>query len=46
MFKASDYQISASELESVLIEHETVPEAAVVLPQPLRRPQFREEDVT
>ncbi len=30
MFKASDYRISPFELESVLIEHEAVAEAAVV----------------
>ena len=37
MFKASDYRISPFELESVLIEHEAVAEAAVVpSPDPLR----------
>ncbi len=30
VFKASDYRISPFELESVLIEHEAVAEAAVV----------------
>ena len=30
MFKASDYRISPFELESVLIEHEAVVEAAVI----------------
>jgi len=37
VFKASDYRISPFELESVLIEHESVAEAAVVpSPDPLR----------
>ena len=37
MFKASDYRISPFELESVLIEHEAVAEAAVVpSPDPIR----------
>jgi acetyl-CoA synthetase len=37
VFKASDYRISPFELESVLIEHEAVAEAAVVpSPDPLR----------
>ena len=37
MFKASDYRISPFELESVLIEHPAVAEAAVVpAPDPLR----------
>jgi len=37
IFKASDYRISPFELESVLIEHEAVAEAAVVpSPDPLR----------
>ncbi len=37
VFKASDYRISRFELESVLIEHEAVAEAAVVpSPDPLR----------
>jgi acetyl-CoA synthetase len=37
VFKASDYRISPFELESVLIEHEAVAEAAVVpAPHPLR----------
>jgi acetyl-CoA synthetase len=37
VFKASDYRISPFELESVLIEHEAVAEAAVVpYPDPLR----------
>ena len=37
MFKASDYRISPFELESVLIEHEAVAEAAVVpSPDPVR----------
>src|SRR5271169_4997150 len=37
VFKASDYRISPCELESVLIEHEAVAEAAVVpSPDPLR----------
>ncbi len=37
VFKASDYRISPFELESVLIEHEAVAEAAVVpSPHPLR----------
>ena len=37
MFKASDYRISPFELESVLIEHEAVAEAAVVpSPDPMR----------
>ncbi len=37
VFKASDYQISPFELESVLIEHPAVAEAAVVpAPDPLR----------
>ena len=37
IFKASDYRISPFELESVLIEHEAVAEAAVVpAPDPLR----------
>ena len=37
MFKASDYRISPFELESVLLEHEAVAEAAVVpSPDPLR----------
>jgi acetyl-CoA synthetase len=37
VFKASDYRISPFELESVLIEHETVAEAAVVpSPDPIR----------
>ena len=37
VFKASDYKISPFELESVLIEHEAVAEAAVVpAPDPLR----------
>src|SRR5581483_1240927 len=36
-FKASDYRISPFELESVLLEHEAVAEAAVVpAPDPLR----------
>ena len=37
MFKASDYRISPFELESVLLEHAAVAEAAVVpSPDPLR----------
>ncbi len=37
VFKASDYRISPFELESVLIEHEAVAEAAVVpAPDPIR----------
>jgi acetyl-CoA synthetase len=37
VFKASDYRISPFELESVLIEHQAVAEAAVVpSPDPLR----------
>ncbi len=37
MFKASDYRISPLELESVLIEHPAVAEAAVVpSPDPMR----------
>ena len=37
VFKASDYKISPFELESVLLEHESVAEAAVVpSPDPLR----------
>ena len=37
VFKASDYQISPFELESVLLEHEAVAEAAVVpSPDPVR----------
>src|SRR6202021_446074 len=37
VFKASDYRISPFELESALIEHELVAEAAVVpAPDPLR----------
>jgi acetyl-CoA synthetase len=37
VFKASDYRISPFELESVLIEHDAVAEAAVVpFPDPLR----------
>ena len=37
VFKASDYRISPFELESVLLEHESVAEAAVVpAPDPLR----------
>ncbi|MFK0252289.1 recombinase family protein [Streptomyces sp. NPDC090445] len=37
MFKASDYKISPFELESALLEHEAVAEAAVVpAPDPLR----------
>ena len=37
VFKASDYRISPFELESVLIEHEAVAEAAIVpSPDPLR----------
>jgi len=37
VFKASDYRISPFELESVLIEHEAVAEAAVVpSPDPAR----------
>jgi acetyl-CoA synthetase len=37
VFKASDYRISPFELESVLIEHEAVAEAAVVpFPDPVR----------
>ena len=37
MFKASDYRISPFELESVLVEHVAVAEAAVVpAPDPLR----------
>jgi acetyl-CoA synthetase len=37
VFKASDYRISPFELESVLLEHEAVAEAAVVpSPDPLR----------
>jgi len=37
VFKASDYRISPFELESVLIEHEAVVEAAVVpAPDPVR----------
>src|SRR5260370_14864342 len=37
VFKASDYRISPFELESVVIEHEAVAEAAVVpSPDPLR----------
>jgi len=37
VFKASDYRISPFELESVLIEHEAIAEAAVVpAPDPLR----------
>src|SRR5260370_16011462 len=39
VFKASDYRISPFELESVLIEHEAVAEAAVVpSPDPVRPP--------
>lgn len=38
VFKASDYRISPFEIESVLVEHEYVAEAAVVpSPHPLRR---------
>src|SRR5437667_58261 len=38
VFKASDYRISPFELESVLLEHEAVAEAAVVpSPDPVRR---------
>lgn len=37
MFKSSDYRISPFELESILIEHEAVAEAAIVpSPDPLR----------
>src|SRR6202043_196141 len=37
VFKAADYRISPFELESVLIEHEAVAEAAVVpAPDPIR----------
>jgi acetyl-CoA synthetase len=37
VFKASDYRISPFELESILIEHEAVAEAAVVpAPDPIR----------
>jgi acetyl-CoA synthetase len=37
VFKASDYRISPFELESVLVEHDAVAEAAVVpAPDPLR----------
>src|SRR6202034_2726308 len=37
VFKAADYRISPFELESVLIEHEAVAEAAVVpSPDPIR----------
>ena len=37
VFKSSDYRISPFELESVLIEHEAVAEAAVVpSPDPIR----------
>jgi acetyl-CoA synthetase len=37
VFKASDYRISPFELESVLIEHEAVAEAAVIpSPDPIR----------
>ncbi len=37
VFKASDYRISPFELESVLLEHEAVAEAAVVpAPDPVR----------
>ena len=37
MFKSSDYRLSPFELESVLIEHESVAEAAVVpAPDPMR----------
>ncbi|MFC2249890.1 AMP-binding protein [Labrys portucalensis] len=37
VFKSSDYRISPFELESVLIEHETVAEAAIVpVPDPIR----------
>jgi acetyl-CoA synthetase len=37
LFKASDYKISPFELESALLEHEAVAEAAVVpAPDPLR----------
>ena len=37
VFKASDYRISPFELESVLLEHEAVAEAAVVpAPDPIR----------
>jgi acetyl-CoA synthetase len=37
VFKASDYRISPFELESILIEHQAVAEAAVVpAPDPLR----------
>jgi acetyl-CoA synthetase len=37
VFKASDYRISPFELESILIEHEAVAEAAVVpSPDPVR----------
>src|ERR1700709_1381984 len=37
VFKSSDYRISPFELESVLLEHESVAEAAVVpAPDPLR----------
>ncbi len=42
VFKASDYRISPFELESILIEHEAVAEAAVVpvsRPGPARRAQ-------
>src|SRR5580693_3858566 len=43
VFKASDYRISPFELESVLIEHEAVAEAAVVpSPDPLRLAAGRE----
>jgi acetyl-CoA synthetase len=39
VFKASDYRISPFELESVLIEHEAVAEAAVIpSPDPIRPP--------
>jgi acetyl-CoA synthetase len=40
VFKASDYRISSFELESVLLEHEAVAEAAVV-PAPDRRSPAR-----
>ncbi len=35
VFKSSDYRISPFELESVLIEHESVAEAAIV-PRPMK----------
>ena len=40
VFKASDYRVSPFELESVLIEHPAIAEAAVVpSPDPLRCPR-------